>query len=1288
MDTAKAKGNYSSAYKLSRSTINNKVVRRERRSIEQKELRHEEVNKRRNLCDLSPLQEGDATSAQDKSYKDKTPVKTKKDDKLKKGLDRLEQLKKWKQERERKRKQEEEEARKRNPVFRVSKTVEHGDTRLFGKSNTRNHPVHPKSAPVSKTSNQKVPVSYKKPAAQSKPGHSNAASKPLVETRSRQTTQAAGKQRSTTATRSSSRGAKAELIAAEKINKKEKAPVSKPNVPTTRTLRSARQATVAAEPTSRTTRQAVKEKASDSKFKSASVPKPVFEPHEERADSPELNLTRVTRRGDISELPADSFTQTTDFGFNASSFVFRPLSPASAAGFLCMTQDTSCSSFLETNPKRSSTPKKEKNQETNKPEDDTVNNTVLQQTDVNLTHDVTQVNNTVIEQKDKTVIASPDAKNSSVRRSRRSAKPVECEPDTDKDETTAETTINEKGNSEKGKKSTPRRSTRRSVSSTVTTEKIEAQTERIKSTPRRSLRQSVLSTSIEVEDSTKSVEEAQKPRQSSRRRSAVANSDSDSIDNSEIENASSPMKRRRSLRRSLRSVDSDSENAAEKTTPRDQRKSRRSVALVCEQKTIEEIPEDSDSSQGNNEVFEEKDDVDENKENAGLTDGVSIVQKPTLSDSGVDLALPSENTTPTVSKRKQRSRNKSFGGFRLPDADSVVLSAKRKPRRKTLMPKRPEEWIEVLNNSPMVEMTRRKHKLGDTSLPTLNFDDIDLEEPESSMATEEVKATGSESSTAAATERNEVSPIAMETEKDDNKENDPEAINGTSDTAVVQVGEVSSTQDGPVSDESSSDTEQDVPYFRKLLCTETDRLNGLSSHWNLINDSTELSEEIHGQIRTTVGQAKLLMDQRFKQFSGLIDNCEFKLGEKETTCMDLKGFWEMIYYQVEDVDMKFEELKKLKDNNWVDDKPKPVVKKVKKKVAKPVVDKAAVKSKFAAFRAQMKKQKESVSSPVPTNKEEEKVFEVPGFFTVSSPVRSPKPHCEGGTPKKATPSSARKEEKQVSKDVLTLPSSSEMLVNRTPARKSYLPAVPSPLLQDTTPLPRPTRTCTQKTPVPKRLIDEVDSSEPDVLESESKRTRRTPARRSLRPRKSVNFSETVGIETVSSPAVEESDADFSRLLQPMEPTEVKSDEPLNDSFSKYLQPLSTLDTTLEKEDTPKHRRNRRSSLKGCRSTERRRSRQRSVHFASPSGQDVQHVNLPHTPYNKDSLVKCKRVTRRSHQIEDDVFSIDNIDNDENIPPPSLRSPRPSLLGTPPDMKRGQARVTSYVPTGTLISFTP
>ena len=55
---------------------------------------------------------------------------------------------------------------------------------------------------------------------------------------------------------------------------------------------------------------------------------------------------------------------------------------------------------------------------------------------------------------------------------------------------------------------------------------------------------------------------------------------------------------------------------------------------------------------------------------------------------------------------------------------------------------------------------------------------------------------------------------------------------------------------------------------------------------------------VRGQIRTTIGQAMLLMDQRFKQFSGLVDNCEFSTSEKETTCTDLQGFWDMVYFQV------------------------------------------------------------------------------------------------------------------------------------------------------------------------------------------------------------------------------------------------------------------------------------------------------------------------------------------------------------------------------------------------------
>lgn len=51
-------------------------------------------------------------------------------------------------------------------------------------------------------------------------------------------------------------------------------------------------------------------------------------------------------------------------------------------------------------------------------------------------------------------------------------------------------------------------------------------------------------------------------------------------------------------------------------------------------------------------------------------------------------------------------------------------------------------------------------------------------------------------------------------------------------------------------------------------------------------------------MRTAVGQARLLMKERFNQFGGLVDDCEFGRGEKVTTCTDLQGFWDMVYFQV------------------------------------------------------------------------------------------------------------------------------------------------------------------------------------------------------------------------------------------------------------------------------------------------------------------------------------------------------------------------------------------------------
>ncbi|XP_066283370.1 microtubule-associated protein futsch-like isoform X3 [Branchiostoma lanceolatum] len=204
----------------------------------------------------------------------------------------------------------------------------------------------------------------------------------------------------------------------------------------------------------------------------------------------------------------------------------------------------------------------------------------------------------------------------------------------------------------------------------------------------------------------------------------------------------------------------------------------------------------------------------------------------------------------------------------------------------------------------------------------------------------------------------------------------------------------------------------DVPYFRRLLVSQAEHLTVLCSKWEDVVTEDGLSEEVQGQIRTTIGQAQLLMDQRFKQFSGLVDNCEFNTGEKETTCQDLQGFWDMVYFQVEDVDKKFDDLEKLKARNWEPEEVKKPVK-VKKKIVKKPIKKPAVKSSKdrEAARKRLAEAKAAMKAAMMANKEqkeqkeeakvtEETVTFDGGFFKVNSPAKTPQFHCRAGTPLK------------------------------------------------------------------------------------------------------------------------------------------------------------------------------------------------------------------------------------------------------------------------------------------------
>jgi len=145
--------------------------------------------------------------------------------------------------------------------------------------------------------------------------------------------------------------------------------------------------------------------------------------------------------------------------------------------------------------------------------------------------------------------------------------------------------------------------------------------------------------------------------------------------------------------------------------------------------------------------------------------------------------------------------------------------------------------------------------------------------------------------------------------------------------------------------------ELSIDHFRTTIKSEAEKLTGFCTTWrqNLTNEET-LSDDNQGDIRLAVGQAELLMKQRFGQFSTLIEQSENKTGEQEITCRDLDGFWFMIYPQVEDVYRKFGRLETLKNNKWVEPEvtapPKklPVIK-VHKPVASTTKPKPSVSGK-------------------------------------------------------------------------------------------------------------------------------------------------------------------------------------------------------------------------------------------------------------------------------------------------------------------------------------------------------
>uniref|UniRef100_A0A671PN41 Discs, large (Drosophila) homolog-associated protein 2a n=1 Tax=Sinocyclocheilus anshuiensis TaxID=1608454 RepID=A0A671PN41_9TELE len=106
------------------------------------------------------------------------------------------------------------------------------------------------------------------------------------------------------------------------------------------------------------------------------------------------------------------------------------------------------------------------------------------------------------------------------------------------------------------------------------------------------------------------------------------------------------------------------------------------------------------------------------------------------------------------------------------------------------------------------------------------------------------------------------------------------------------------------------------PSFMQLLHTETKKMEGWCKELEGEAEENDLSEEILGKIRSAVGSAQLLMSQKFQQFYWLCQQNLDPSAMPRPTSQDLAGFWDLLQLSIDDVTSKFNELQKIKSNDW------------------------------------------------------------------------------------------------------------------------------------------------------------------------------------------------------------------------------------------------------------------------------------------------------------------------------------------------------------------------------------
>ncbi|XP_064536147.1 guanylate kinase-associated protein mars [Drosophila montana] len=175
----------------------------------------------------------------------------------------------------------------------------------------------------------------------------------------------------------------------------------------------------------------------------------------------------------------------------------------------------------------------------------------------------------------------------------------------------------------------------------------------------------------------------------------------------------------------------------------------------------------------------------------------------------------------------------------------------------------------------------------------------------------------------------------------------------------------------PVAVRSTLDS---VQYFRMQLDKEIRRLHSLCAEWQLYNNQNEvrlLENGAKDMIDAAIGQTNLLTSKKLMQFKSLIDRCEAGAtgiglppndgseASKPVFVEDLEGWWDMLRLQSENVDKRFDNLLRLKANDWLDPEAETVpktkskvgLKAKRKQIAKPSSDlRSFLRKAYAAKR--------------------------------------------------------------------------------------------------------------------------------------------------------------------------------------------------------------------------------------------------------------------------------------------------------------------------------------------------